>query len=457
MGKNGMGKNGMGKNGKVRILVGMCAALLALLWMPQMRVRAQEPVRMQDIPGPQEPARPQDGLGPAAQPAPEAMPDGLYLAAWQNVADTFAAQSAAFWQAKEAFLTAAGRPRAAAFAAEKKAEAAAGAAAWQEALNRLAAVQSAGEEARLAARQEVERTAALAAAQFAESSAQLLALEEGEGGPDGSGQPGDAAGTGPEETASKPDGSARPVEAPVQNPAVPGSLAGKKVSILGDSITTFRGYIPEGYTCYYPQEGNDLTDVNDTWWMKVINRTGMQLLVNGSYSGSAVCGDSRAEGSSAGCSNRRLVDLMGADGTVPDVILVYLGANDFFHPMNLGSWPGQATHRTDHYILDFTEAYELMLQKLQAVYPGTKIYCMTLIEANSEDHPRVNANGNTVADYNRRIKEIAAAHGISVIDVHECGIPVYELNRYTGDGTHPNREGAERMAAYVTAAILSGN
>lgn len=237
---------------------------------------------------------------------------------------------------------------------------------------------------------------------------------------------------------------------------VPASLAGKTVSILGDSISTYQGWIPEGYASFYPDPYNDIRDVSQTWWMQVIQNTGMRLLVNGSWSASAVCGDSRSEDSSAGCSSRRIVDLMGNTGTVPDVILVYLGANDFFASIPLGTFSGTAEYRNDHYIWDFTEGYELMLQKLQAVYPTSKIYCMTLIEANSGDHPRVNANGNTIADYNSRIKQIAAAHGISVIDVHNCGLEVYELGRFTSDGTHPNREGAAKMAAYVTNALLMG-
>lgn len=231
-------------------------------------------------------------------------------------------------------------------------------------------------------------------------------------------------------------------------------LAGKTVSILGDSITTYQGWIPEGYACFYPDADNDIKDVTQTWWMQVIQNTGMRLLVNGSYSASAVCGDSRAEDSSAGCSNRRIVDLMGADGTVPDVILVFMGVNDFFHSITLGKFSGTASYRTDHYIWDFTEGYELMLQKLQAVYPTSRIYCMTLLEANSGDHPRVNGNGNTIADYNSRIRQVAAAHGVPVIDVHNCGMEVYELNRYTSDGVHPNREGASKIASYVTNALL---
>ena len=237
-------------------------------------------------------------------------------------------------------------------------------------------------------------------------------------------------------------------------PAAP--LAGKTVSILGDSISTYQGWIPEGYACFYPDPGNDIKDVTQTWWMQVIQNTGMQLLANGSYSASTVCGDSSSEESSAGCSNRRIVDLMGNTGIAPDVILVYMGVNDFFHSIDLGSFSGTATYRNDHYIWDFTEGYELMLQKLQAVYPNARIYCMTLLETNSWDGTRVNANGNTVEDYNSRIRQVAAAHGIPVIDLRNCGIESYELGRYTSDGVHLNREGAAKIAAYVTNVLLMG-
>ena len=232
------------------------------------------------------------------------------------------------------------------------------------------------------------------------------------------------------------------------------SLKGKTVSILGDSISTYQGYIPAKYACFYPDKDNDMQSVTQTWWMQMLYHTGMRLLTNGSYSASTVCGSSHAEDSSAGCSNRRLLELRGADGSVPDVILVYMGANDFFRAVELGEYAGTAVHRTDRYIWNFTEGYELMLQKLQVLYPASRIYCMTLIEANSGEHPRVNENGNTIADFNRRIREIAAAHAVPVIDVHGCGMEVYELNRYTSDGTHPNREGAAKMAAYVTNALL---
>ena len=46
----------------------------------------------------------------------------------------------------------------------------------------------------------------------------------------------------------------------------------KLVSILGDSISTFEGYNPLGYSVFYDQEmqnKNGLKTVYDTWWAKV--------------------------------------------------------------------------------------------------------------------------------------------------------------------------------------------
>ena len=239
------------------------------------------------------------------------------------------------------------------------------------------------------------------------------------------------------------------LSSPAQTP-----LKGLSVSVLGDSISTYQGYIPDGYACFYPEANNDVKDVTQTWWMQVLYNTGMRLAANGSYSASTVCGDSKDEHSSAGCSDRRINDLKGPYGTSPDIILVYMGANDFFRAMELGKFDGVPTGRGEKYYVNFSEAYELMLQKLLRTYPASRIYCMTLTEANSGDHPRVNEKGNTIADFNSRIKAIAAAYGIPVIDVHNCGMEVYELNHYTSDGTHPNKEGSTKMANYVTSVLL---
>ena len=67
-------------------------------------------------------------------------------------------------------------------------------------------------------------------------------------------------------------------------------LSGLKVSIMGDSISTFQGWIKEGYRYYYPK--GDVTDVSQTWWKQIIDNNGMVLGYNASYSGSSVQSDS---------------------------------------------------------------------------------------------------------------------------------------------------------------------
>ena len=43
----------------------------------------------------------------------------------------------------------------------------------------------------------------------------------------------------------------------------------RTVAVLGDSYSTFDGYIPEGNAAWYfthPQGENDVVRVEDTWW-----------------------------------------------------------------------------------------------------------------------------------------------------------------------------------------------
>ncbi len=43
----------------------------------------------------------------------------------------------------------------------------------------------------------------------------------------------------------------------------------KNIFIMGDSYSTYRGYIPKGYGCYYSEDRADkpfVTSVTKTWW-----------------------------------------------------------------------------------------------------------------------------------------------------------------------------------------------
>lgn len=64
------------------------------------------------------------------------------------------------------------------------------------------------------------------------------------------------------------------------------------VLILGDSYSTFEGYIPEGCSAYYGKElhpDNGVSEVSRTWWQRLIDKTGSRLILNSSWSGTTIC------------------------------------------------------------------------------------------------------------------------------------------------------------------------
>ena len=241
-------------------------------------------------------------------------------------------------------------------------------------------------------------------------------------------------------------------------PSATVSLQGKKVSILGDSISTFTGTMPADYNIYYPESG-DIPNAGQTWWGQLLANTGMVLCRNASSANTDVTGNSLAlDGSAPGCSIRRIVDLEGTDGSNPDVIIIYMGINDFARSRTLGSFTSPGV-QTEGEVMVFTDAYELMLQKIKALYPTASIYCCTLLERcdlnGNTGAPAVNLNGDTVADFNTQIKAIAKAYGASVIDFYNCGINYTNLSLFTVDGIHPTWIGAGVLGQCATQAVLS--
>ena len=68
---------------------------------------------------------------------------------------------------------------------------------------------------------------------------------------------------------------------------------GKTFSILGDSYSTYKNWIPDDYEAWYTDEGpvapNDVYCVEQTWWHMFCKEKQLTLLQNCSYSGSPVC------------------------------------------------------------------------------------------------------------------------------------------------------------------------
>ena len=213
---------------------------------------------------------------------------------------------------------------------------------------------------------------------------------------------------------------------------------GKTISILGDSISTFSGYIPSGNETYYPT--GDVTAVTDTWWHKLLTALGMTLNVNNSWSGSRVTttdGDA-----SAGCMTR-CQNL----GTNPDVIVVYMGINDFINEVALGTYDGRTALPTA--TTTFREAYAIMLNKILTAYPQSEVYVCTLPQCErngTTGFPEINGNNVALLDFSNAIRELADAFGVNVLEHAKCGLTYQNMSVYNPNELHPNKLGHSLMA-----------
>ncbi len=218
----------------------------------------------------------------------------------------------------------------------------------------------------------------------------------------------------------------------------PSIYKGKSISILGDSISTFEGYIPEGNACYYPVD--EVQDVNDTWWMKLINALGATLNVNNSWSGSRVTTTSST--ASAGCGVRT-----SQLGTSPDVIIIFMGTNDFHWGVGLGTYDGTTTLPTS--TTTFREAYAVMLNKILTNYPEAEVWACTIPQiecVGGTGFPEVRTDDVPLAAFNKAIIELADAFGVKIMEHAKCGITYQNLPIFNPNHVHPNPRGHSLMA-----------
>lgn len=205
-------------------------------------------------------------------------------------------------------------------------------------------------------------------------------------------------------------------------------------SIVGDSISTYDGYNPWGYAVYYKDDilyDNEMVGVEDTWWMSLINCVRGKLGVNNSYSGSLVSG----KYAPAGCSEERCQALHEVEK--PDVILIYMGANDLGWEVPIGLDEYENTEK-------FYGAYRTMLQKIKKHYPEAKIICGTLLNAylsGAEKRPTNESLLKETAEYNQAIRLAVQEEGVLLADIANFG------RRYqTRDLLHPDKTGHRQIA-----------
>lgn len=225
---------------------------------------------------------------------------------------------------------------------------------------------------------------------------------------------------------------------------------GKLFSILGDSISTLEGYSEPEDTAFYTGIAKCQADIfapEDTWWGQVLEHLGGELLVNNSFSGSLVTKRHDCIYPSYGCSDER-TSALGRMGQTPDVIMVYMGTNDWGWGMDLQ--PENEEGKED--ISAFSVAYDLMLRKLRENYPEAELWCFTIAVCAGKDTGdsafRYRRRGRHVEAYCDVIREAAETHGCRLIDLYQNAKP-YD----TIDDAHPSVDGMKTLAETVIALL----
>jgi lysophospholipase L1-like esterase len=208
-----------------------------------------------------------------------------------------------------------------------------------------------------------------------------------------------------------------------------------KVSILGDSISTLKGYSPEAGYYYDPEYSRNtgISSAKSTWWMKVILGLGGTLLVNNSYAGSTICRDGYQPASSPW----RIAKLKKGD-VLPDYVLIYSGLNDV------------AFYRSPE---EFQEHYSNMLLEISGAYPEAEIWCGTLcrsFQANPDWATFINLDAcQPLSLYNQSIRD-AVYHS----DCHLADLSSFDVAYSSLDSVHPDASGMEILAQLWLRCML---
>ena len=183
-----------------------------------------------------------------------------------------------------------------------------------------------------------------------------------------------------------------------------------RFSILGDSYSTFEGYVdPEtNDVWHYDQIG--LTSVEQMWWWKVATETGWVLEQNNSFSGSLICNMNASDYYGPYSFIRRMNDLGN-----PDVIFILGGTNDVWNEAPFGDYV--YSDWTEEQLCSYRPALAYLFNNMQRLYPKAKLYFV--LETNPcpggiSEESRLNLIGST-----HRIANHYNVDFIDLYDVHK--------------------------------------
>ena len=269
---------------------------------------------------------------------------------------------------------------------------------------------------------------------------------------------------------------------------------GKKLSIMGDSISTFEGTSNDssvnstiGIHNSFNTVNSNLSEWSLTWWGRLVSVLEMDLCVANAWSG-AKCQGSSGKGNGKDSMLERADQLHRDNGTpndksddvAPDLIIIYMGINDMMtsdradfldNPVvdvkaAMQTWKQKMDTKLEAYkrnpVIDvdggnmpydnWQEAYALGLMLMQETYPNAEIWAMSLVD----NHAHSSGKNGNINHGNLYIRAIAECLGVGLIDQQRNGYITKENAYLYGqdEGTgiyalHPNVKGHDLMMRLI--------
>ena len=152
------------------------------------------------------------------------------------------------------------------------------------------------------------------------------------------------------------------------------------VFILGDSYSTFEGYIPDGYHPYYTKDSvnHGVERVEKTWWHQIITETGANLVLNNSWSGTTVChtgynGEDRNDNSFVARTEKLIASGFFEKNKI-DTFFLFGGTNDSWADSPLGEIMYEDRQPKDIYKV--LPAFCHLVNMLKTTLSDTRIVCI---------------------------------------------------------------------------------
>ena len=206
---------------------------------------------------------------------------------------------------------------------------------------------------------------------------------------------------------------------------------GQRVSILGDSYSTFQGAIPAGnavwYTLPVDTSRTDVSRVEETWWWQVIERGGFTLEKNDSYSGSTV---SFTGYNGADYSDRSFITRLPRIGH-PDILLIFGCINDSWAGVEAGEYKYVCVRKDDLYT--YRPALAWLLTYTRLLYPDTAVYYIIGDELRQD----ITESTKVICDH--------------------FGVPYIQLEGIDKKSGHPTVLGMRQIAGQVSALLRAAD